>query len=119
MLLLWRLRLKCFYNAVFDFLSVFYVLSVYFTTVAQKTFLSVFYNALLELVLVLAVSDTSSVLPQLFPRYPRRAALFGSGFIRSCRAVWLPWVPSGGLPLIGWRFPGWFREGRRRQENIR
>lgn len=37
--------------------------------------------------------------------------MFDSGFVRSCRAVWLSWVPSGGLPLIGWRFPGWSRDG--------
>lgn len=67
MLLLGRLRLKCFYNAVFGFLSVLYVLSVYFTTVARKTFLNVFYNVLLELVLILAVSGAGSALPQLFP----------------------------------------------------
>ena len=65
--LLGRLRLKYFYNAVFGFLSVFYVLSVYFTTVAQKTFLNVFCSVMLELVLALAVSGTCSVLPQLFP----------------------------------------------------
>ena len=65
--LLGRLRLKCFYNAVFGFLSAFYVLSVYFTTVAQKTFLNVFYNVISELVLALSVSGTGSVLPQLFP----------------------------------------------------
>ena len=65
--LLGRLCLKCFYNAVFGFLNVFYVLSVYFTTVALKTLLNVFYSALLELVLVLAVSGTGSVLPQPFP----------------------------------------------------
>lgn len=40
---------------------------VYFTTVARKTFLNAFYNVLLELVLVLAVSGAGSVLPQLFP----------------------------------------------------
>ena len=65
--LLGRLRLKCFYNAVFGFLSVFYVLSVYFTTVAQKTFLNVFYNVISELALALVVSGAGSVLPQLFP----------------------------------------------------
>lgn len=43
------------------------MLSVYFTTVARKTFLNVFYNVLLESVLVLVVSGTGSVLPQLFP----------------------------------------------------
>ena len=58
--LLGRLRLKCFYNAVFGFLSVFYVLSVYFTTVAQKTFLNVFYSAMLELVLALLYSLKTS-----------------------------------------------------------
>lgn len=62
-----ELCLKYFYNAVFDFLSVLYVLSVYFTTVARKTFLNVFYNVILELVLTLAVSGAGSVLPQLFP----------------------------------------------------
>lgn len=39
---------------------------VYFTTVAQKTFLNVFYNVISELALVLAVSGAGSVLPQLF-----------------------------------------------------
>ena len=65
--LLGRLRLKCFYNAVFDFLSVFYVFPVYFTTVARKTFLNVFYSVMLGLVLALAVSGAGSTLPQLFP----------------------------------------------------
>ena len=45
----------------------FYVLSVYFTTVAQKTFLNVFYNVISELALALVVSGAGSVLPQLFP----------------------------------------------------
>ena len=43
------------------------MLSVYFTTVVQKTFLNVFYSAMLEFVLALVVSGAGSVLPQLFP----------------------------------------------------
>lgn len=62
-----RLFLKYFYNAVFGFLSVLYVLSVCFTAVARKTFLNVFYNVILELVLALVVSGAGLVLPQLLP----------------------------------------------------
>lgn len=40
---------------------------VYFTVVAQKTLLSVFYSVLLEFVLILVVSGAGSALPQLFP----------------------------------------------------
>ena len=65
----------------------FYVLSVYFTTVAQKTFLNVFYNVMLELVWALAVPDVSAAVSGLVPGYSQRAVLFDSGFIRSCRAV--------------------------------
>nr|DAF65478.1 MAG TPA: hypothetical protein [Siphoviridae sp. ctbbV81] len=44
---------------------------------------------------------TSAAVPGPLPGYPRRAVLFNSGFARSYRAVWLSWVPSGGLSLIG------------------
>lgn len=59
----------------FAFLSVFYSLSVYFYRGCIKTFLNLFYNVLLELVLALAVSGAGSVLPKLFPGYPWRAVL--------------------------------------------
>lgn len=67
MFLLGWLCLKCLYNVVFVFLSVFYVLPIYFAMVARKTLLNVFYNVISELVLILAVPGAGSVLPQLFP----------------------------------------------------
>ena len=86
--LLGRLRLKCFYNAVFGFLSVFYVLSVYFTTVSQK---NVFKRILQRYIIIGFGSGgvwrcfgTSAAIPGLLLGYPRRAMLFGSGFVRSC-----------------------------------
>ena len=53
---------------------------------------------------------TSTAVPGPLPGYPRQAALFDSGFARSCRAAGLSWAPGGGLFLIGWRLPGWSRE---------
>lgn len=47
------------------------------------------------------VSSTSAVVPVPLPGYPRRAVLFGSGFVRSCRAAGFH------------RFPGWSRDGAR------
>lgn len=54
---------------------------------------------------------TSAAVPGPFPGYPRRAVLFDSSFARSCRAAGLHRLPGGGLFLIGWRFPGWSRDG--------
>ena len=76
--------LKYFYNAVFGFLSVFYVLSVYFTTVAQK---NVFKRILQRYIRIGFGSGgvwrwfgTSTAVPGLLLGYPRRAVLFGSSF---------------------------------------
>ena len=53
--LLGRLCLKCVYNAVFGFLSEFYVIPVYFTNGAQKTFLNAFYNVCFWMCLALVL----------------------------------------------------------------
>ena len=37
---------------------------------------------------------TSTAVPGLLPGYPRRAALFDSGFVRSCRAVGFCRLPA-------------------------
>lgn len=73
--LLGRLCLKYFYNAVFSFLNAFYVFPVGFYHGCAKTFLNTFYNVMLEpvLVLTLAASDASTVVPGPLPGYSRRS----------------------------------------------
>jgi hypothetical protein len=77
--LLGRLRLKCLYNAVFGFLSAFYVISVYFTITVQK---SAFKHILQRCTRISFGSGgvwrwlyASAAAPGLLPGYPRRVVL--------------------------------------------
>lgn len=65
------------------------------------TLLNAFYNVVSELVLTLAMSGAGSALPQLFPAGCAVGFLFGSGFVRSCRAAGF------------YRFPGLSHDGER------